>query len=134
MPEQPPIKRLQKASSIPRKRLRFDVIGKDDPRRLGAWNRLRDSYRQDYPICQRCKHIGQLDKYSTINLSVHHIEPLFTAKDSDHLYQMCMDVDNLLTLCAKCHAYYSALERTGYVRDLRQSMREGQEVKRACQL
>ena len=134
MPDQPPIKRLQKHTGAPKKRLRFDVIGNDDPRRLNAWSRLRDAYRQEHPICQRCKHIGTLDKYSTVNLSVHHIRPLFIARDSAALYDMCMDRNNLLTLCAKCHSYYSQLERTGYEQDIAKSIREGLEVKRSCQL
>ena len=100
MPDSPPIKRLTKHTDAPKKRLRFDVIGKDDPRQLYAWEKLSKQYRQDHPLCQRCQHLGTLDHYSTIGISVHHIRALFTAKDKEQLYDMCFDVDNLLTLCS----------------------------------
>lgn len=55
------------------------------------WEKVRDSYRAQHPICERC---FAYDRTKAENL-VHHIEPL---PDGDRL-----DFDNLMSLCSACH-------------------------------
>ena len=84
------------------------------------WGKIRDSYRQLQPICERCRHLGQITKASTEKLSVHHIVML--AND----YELRDSEENLLTLCAPCHGHFTVLERSGkaYLAEI-----QGKEIK-----
>jgi len=59
------------------------------------WRRVRNSYLQAHPTCERCGRLAT---------QVHHIQPLnrFIA-DLPKMYQMCFDEDNLMSVCDDCH-------------------------------
>lgn len=62
-------------------------------RRYGrAWKRIRDSYVQQYPLCEVCQKDGRL----VATEEVHHKVPL--SEGGTHAR------DNLIALCKSCHA------------------------------
>ena len=84
------------------------------------WGAIRESYRQIQPICERCKYLKKVTQESTRNLSVHHI--IMVAR----CWELRKQESNFLTLCNKCHSYFSTLERNGQVN---KAETEGQEIK-----
>ena len=60
------------------------------------WRKLRNTYIQEHPICERC---GQY-----LATEVHHIVPLtrFT-RNPDKMEEMAFDEENLQALCHDCH-------------------------------
>lgn len=66
-------------------------------RRYGrAWKRIRDSYVQQHPLCERCQEHGKL----TPTEEVHHKVPL--SEGGTHAR------NNLIALCKSCHAQIHA--------------------------
>ena len=62
-------------------------------RRYGrAWKRIRDSYVETHPLCERCLELGVLVPTE----EVHHVIPL--AEGGTH------SRTNLISLCKSCHA------------------------------
>ena len=62
-------------------------------RRYGrAWKRIRDSYVEQHPVCERCQADGRL----VPTQEVHHKKPL--SEGGTH------NRDNLIALCKSCHA------------------------------
>ena len=77
-------------------------------RRYGsAWQRVRAAYAAAHPLCEQCLAEGRY----TATEQVHHIKPL--AEGGTH------DPDNLVALCAACHARLHAKrgDRWGSRRD-----------------
>lgn len=65
------------------------------------WRTKRDEIKQrDNYCCVVCRHnlYNTRTQYNTLELSVHHIEPLRTA------YSKRLDNNNLITLCSMHHA------------------------------
>jgi len=60
------------------------------------WQKLRQEYLSDNPLCQLCLKEGRLSNGDHI----HHIISPFS---SNHPEQLAFDYDNLLTLCENCH-------------------------------
>jgi len=85
-----------------------------------TWGKVRDSYRQLQPICERCRYMDHVTQESTEGLSVHHIVMIARC------WAKRTDEDNLLTLCGVCHSVYSTLERAGKYNE---AERQGREVK-----
>ena len=102
MPNNPPIAKRKSSLS-----------DHGDPRSSTAWKKARAQHREKYPVCQRCVYLGIVDKDSVKRLSVHHIRGLETAKDEVELWELLLDPDNLLTLCAPCHKRYDMMELNG---------------------
>lgn len=92
---------------------------KDDMIFTNRWNKLRNQYREQHPVCERCQYMNDMTKDSVKNLSVHHIYPRNKFPD------MAFNTDNLLTLCSKCHGHYNNLELI----NLDQAMAEGRQIK-----
>ena len=113
MPNLPPIAKRNKIAQKAQ-----DKVSKFHASR--KWGKIRDSYRQWQPICERCRHLGQITKDSTEKLSVHHIVMLAAN------YELRDSEDNLLTLCAPCHGHFTVLERSGkaYLAEI-----QGKEIK-----
>ena len=62
-------------------------------RRYGrAWKRIRDTYVEQHPVCERCQADGRL----VPTQEVHHKKPL--SEGGTH------SRDNLIALCKSCHA------------------------------
>lgn len=64
-----------------------------------AWKKKRNVIRERDVFCLVCLYSEKLtkDKYSTKNLSVHHIESL------EEAFEKRLDEDNLILLCTKHH-------------------------------
>lgn len=68
-----------------------------------AWQVIRrQALKRDNYECQRCKSLGRVtvdnhNKHKT--LDVHHIKDLMERPD------LAYDIDNLVTVCVKCHNY-----------------------------
>ena len=56
-----------------------------------AWKRIRDSYAQSHPLCERCLKEGRLTPMD----EVHHILPI--SRGGTHARS------NLMSLCRSCH-------------------------------
>lgn len=67
------------------------------------WQKLRQSYLIDNPLCEECLKKGKKGKIvpSTI---VHHIIPISTAGDNvDKMIELGFNYYNLEALCEECH-------------------------------
>lgn len=113
MPNNPPIAKGRKPKRVSTY-IKGDIIYSD------TWNKLRNAYREENPICERCVYLNRVTVTSTYKLSVHHIR--MRNKYPDLVY----DENNLLTLCTRCHGYFSGLENSGKES---QSIKEGEEIK-----
>jgi 5-methylcytosine-specific restriction protein A len=58
------------------------------------WNKLRNAYIQEHPICERCEAKGHITEAK----EVHHIEPFQGIDDP-----LRMDPNNLFSVCPSCH-------------------------------
>ncbi len=56
------------------------------------WYRIRQTYVKDHPFCEECMKQGRLVEVN----QVHHILPVAEGGSNDY--------DNLISLCASCHA------------------------------
>lgn len=75
------------------------------------WKNIRTAYKETEPICERCIYLDQLTADSCRNTSVHHIE--MVARN----WQLRKSECNFITVCSRCHAHFSALERVGKIDD-----------------
>lgn len=68
-----------------------------------AWQVIRQrALNRDNYECQRCKSLGRVtvdDLNKHKSLDVHHIKDLIDRPD------LAYDLDNLVTVCVKCHNY-----------------------------
>ena len=87
----------------------------------GRWARIRNAYRAEQPMCQRCLYLNKTDSYSLKGLSVHHIQALAVNMEARDRWE------NLLTLCGRCHNHFNRLERSDKGQ---QSEDEGKIIKR----
>ena len=115
MPNNPPIAKNKRG---PIKRKSGTIKG--DYIHTRSWRKVRASYMQEQPICERCKYNNDITFMSTYKLSVHHIR---LRVKNEHLQD---DFCNLLTLCTKCHGYFSMLENNGKEA---QAVEEGEQIK-----
>ena len=99
-----------------------------DPRNTSAWRKVRKAHRDIHPICQRCSYLGTVTGDSTKRLSVHHIVGLDTANSEGGRYALCMDGNNLLTLCQACHQRFDHMELYGMREEAED---EGKEIRDA---
>ena len=63
------------------------------------WKRLRNWFISNNPLCAECAKKGIV----TPATEVHHIIPFLSAVDESVRWDLLLDVDNLLSLCNKCH-------------------------------
>lgn len=63
-----------------------------------AWRRVREWYRAQYPLCERCRAAGDV----TASAIVHH------KVDRRDRPDLALDVQNLEALCEPCHNAESA--------------------------
>ena len=64
-----------------------------------AWHRLRNSYINRHPLCERCL---MLDKVTPAE-HVHHIEPFLRGKTIEDKWKLFLNEDNLMAVCSRCH-------------------------------
>ena len=84
------------------------------------WTNISLGYRAKFGICQRCIFLKCVDVYSVRGLQVHHIESVRLN------FELNDDECNLLSLCPRCHNYFTALEKTGQTA---KSEKQGKEIK-----
>lgn len=71
----------------------------DTKKRYGAaWQRIRDRYVAEYPLCEICAEAGRI----TPSQEVHHVIPL--RQGGTH------DAENFMALCTPCHSRITATE------------------------
>lgn len=63
------------------------------------WKRLRQSKRQQTPLCEMCLSRGVFSPVTEI----HHIRPISTGKSIDEMWSLALDSNNLMSLCERCH-------------------------------
>ena len=61
---------------------------------MNRWHRLSKLKRQYNPLCEECEKAGQ----TVVAAGVHHKQTISERPD------LAFDMDNLQSLCAKCHA------------------------------
>lgn len=66
------------------------------------WERLRDDFIADHPLCEHCKRVGE----TTAAKEVDHIIEFEGLDDPRRL-----DRDNLQSLCRRCHAKKTAKDK-----------------------
>lgn len=79
----------------------YNKYGRDPAtrKRYGrAWQRIRDRYLAEHPLCEQCQKENRVKKAE----EVHHIISL--SKGGTH------DQDNLMALCKTCHSRITARE------------------------
>ena len=64
-----------------------------------AWHRLRNSYINRHPLCERCL---EFDKITPAE-HVHHKEPFLRGKRIEDKWMLFLDENNLMSVCARCH-------------------------------
>ena len=63
------------------------------------WVRLRRGKLSSDPLCERCL----LADRTTPATEVHHLRPVETGRDRLEMESLCFDINNLQSLCHKCH-------------------------------
>ena len=63
------------------------------------WRTTRLEYKTKHPICERCLHEGRV----TPMTDVHHICKFGLGRTASERWQLLTDMDNLASLCEKCH-------------------------------
>ena len=63
------------------------------------WNRLRNSYIHEHPLCELCLLNGR----SVPAEEVHHKRPFSTGKTEEERFSLLLDRNNLMALCRSCH-------------------------------
>ena len=63
------------------------------------WRTTRLEYKIKHPICERCLHEGRV----TPMKDVHHMCRFGQGRTASERWQLLTDMDNLVSLCEKCH-------------------------------
>ena len=63
------------------------------------WRTTRLEYKSKHPICERCLHEGRV----TPMTDVHHMCKFGQGRTASERWQLLTDMDNLVSLCSKCH-------------------------------
>ena len=63
------------------------------------WRTTRLEYKSKHPICERCLHEGRV----TPMTDVHHMCRFGQGRTASERWQLLIDMDNLVSLCEKCH-------------------------------
>ena len=63
------------------------------------WRTTRLEYKSKHPICERCLHEGRV----TPMTDVHHMCRFGQGRTASERWQLLTDMDNLVSLCEKCH-------------------------------
>lgn len=63
------------------------------------WRTTRLEYKTKHPICERCLHEGRV----TPMTDVHHMCKFGQGRTASERWQLLTDMDNLVSLCSKCH-------------------------------
>ena len=63
------------------------------------WRTTRLEYKTKHPICERCLHGGRV----TPMTDVHHMCKFGQGRTASERWQLLTDMDNLVSLCSKCH-------------------------------
>ena len=63
------------------------------------WRTTRLEYKTKHPICERCLHEGRVTPMS----DVHHMCRFGQGRTASERWQLLTDMDNLVSLCEKCH-------------------------------
>ena len=63
------------------------------------WRTTRLEYKTKHPICERCIHEGRV----TPMTDVHHMCRFGQGRTASERWQLLTDMDNLVSLCDKCH-------------------------------
>ena len=63
------------------------------------WRTTRLEYKTKHPICERCLHEGRV----TPMTDVHHMCRFGQGRTASERWQLLTDMDNLVSLCDKCH-------------------------------
>ena len=63
------------------------------------WRTTRLEYKSKHPICERCLHEGRV----TPMKDVHHMCRFGLGRTASERWQLLTDMDNLVSLCSKCH-------------------------------
>lgn len=63
------------------------------------WKALRQWQITNFPICHDCAIEGR----SVPATEVHHVRPFGTGKTQDEKWNLLLDPDNIISLCAECH-------------------------------
>ena len=63
------------------------------------WQKLRDAYFQEHPLCEKCLENGIVKETEEI----HHITPIAKGKDLAEMKGLAYNPDNLMALCKECH-------------------------------
>ena len=63
------------------------------------WRTTRLEYKSKHPICERCLHEGRV----TPMTDVHHMCRFGQGRTASERWQLLTDMDNLVSLCSKCH-------------------------------
>ena len=63
------------------------------------WRTTRLEYKTKHPICERCLHEGRV----TPMTDVHHMCRFGQGRTASERWQLLTDMDNLVSLCEKCH-------------------------------
>ena len=72
-------------------------------RRSAKYRRLRSIYFAQHPLCEICESRGRIE----MAVEVHHVQGI--AKRPD----LAFERGNLQSLCVRCHAYETRVERGG---------------------
>ncbi len=64
-----------------------------------AWNRLRNAYLMQHPLCEDCLSNG----IYKMAQECHHILPISAGKDKLDKLSIMLDASNLRALCEDCH-------------------------------
>ena len=63
------------------------------------WRTTRLEYKTKHPICERCLHEGRVTPMN----DVHHMCRVGQGRTASERWQLLTDMDNLVSLCDKCH-------------------------------
>jgi 5-methylcytosine-specific restriction endonuclease McrA len=76
-------------------------------RRTSRWNRYRQWFRANYPLC--CDPLGKHGDVSVPMIDTHHIDSIRDAPEK------AFDPTNCAPLCRSCHAEIEQMERAGKI-------------------
>lgn len=75
------------------------------------WRTTRLEYKTKHPICERCLHEGRV----TPMKDVHHMCKFGQGRTASERWQLLTDMDNLVSLCEKCHHEVHATKDREYL-------------------
>lgn len=90
------------------------------------WRTTRLEYKTKHPICERCLHEGRV----TPMTDVHHMCKFGQGRTASERWQLLTDMDNLVSLCSKCHHEV----HTNKDRDYLWTLHEYYEYKKSIQM